>query len=389
MKYDFDKIIDRTSTNSSKWAVKSVFGHEDVLPLWVADMDFPCPEPVVEAIRKRAEHPIYGYTMASSGLFEAVVERMERKYGWRVKPEWIVLTPGVVPALNASVRAFAGPQGKVVIQSPVYPPFHRAASNNECQVLNNRLKLVNGHYQVDFEDLRYRFENEGAKMMILCSPHNPVGRVWTREELVKMGEIVIGSGGVMVSDEIHCEIVYKGHRHVPFASISEEFARHCITCIAPSKTFNIPGLHTSAAIIPDEELRNRFNRARAGIMGSPGLFGLTAMEAAFRYGDEWLEQVLEYLESNVEFTIKYFQEKIPQIKAIRPEGTYLVWLDCRELGMDPQSLSKFFREKAKVGMNDGYTFGPGGEGFMRLNVGCPRSILEEALRRIERAVKGQ
>jgi len=389
MKYDFDKIIDRTSTNSTKWSVESVFGQDDILPMWIADMDFPCPEPVVQAIKKRAEHPIYGYTKAPSELFQAVVERMERKYGWKIEPEWILLTPGVVPALNAAIRAFAGPQGKVVIQSPVYPPFQKAIDNNECQLLNNKLKFANGRYTVDFEDLRHLFEEQGAKMMILCSPHNPVGRVWTREELITMGEIVIGSGGVMVSDEIHGEIVYKGYKHIPFGSISEGFARSSVTCIAPSKTFNIPGLHTSVAIIPDEKLRERFNRARAGIMGSPGLFGLTAMEAAFRYGDEWLEQVLEYLEGNVEFTIKYLKEKIPQIKAIRPEGTYLLWLDCRELGMDPQSLSKFFREEAKVGMNDGYTYGPGGEGFMRLNIACPRSILEEALRRIERAVKAR
>lgn len=241
---------------------------------------------------------------------------------------------------------------------------------------------------MDFDALERAFAESGAKAMILCSPHNPVGRVWTREELVKLGEIALKAGAVVISDEIHCELIYKGFKHVPFASISPEFAANSVTCFSPSKTFNIPGMHCSVAIIPDEELRKRFNEARSGIQGSPDFLAVIAMEAAFRYGDEWLEQVMDYIEGNLEFLLKYMEERIPAIKPIRPEGTYLVWLDCRGLGIDdPKELQRFFSEKAKVGMNAGYTFGPGGEGFMRMNIACARSILEEALKRIEEAVK--
>lgn len=387
MKYDFDKLIDRRNTGSTKWAVKRVFGHDDVLPLWVADMDFEVAEPIVEAIRKRAEHPVFGYTEPGDSLLEAIIDRMERKYAWKIKPEWILFTPGVVAAVNAAVKAFAEPGHYVVIQSPVYPPFWTAVTNNSCIVASNPLKFSGNRYEMDFRDLASQVENKNARLMILCSPHNPVGRVWTKEELETLGEIIIGKGGIVVSDEIHGEIIFKGHKHIPFASISDDFAKRSVVCIAASKTFNIPGLQTSVVIIPDEELRGRFNRARAGIMGSPGIFGFAALEAAFRYGDEWLEQVLDYIEANVDFTLEYLREKIPEIKAVKPEGTYLLWLDCRSLGMDCRGLSEFFRERARVGLNDGYTFGPEGEGFMRLNVGCPRSILEEALRRIERAVK--
>jgi len=389
MKYDFDSVVDRRNTQSSKWAVKDIFGRDDVLPMWVADMDFPVAEPIIEAIRKRAEHPIYGYTEVTQGLLESLAERMERKYRWKVNPEWILITPGVVPALNAAVRAFSLPGESVVIQCPVYPPFSGAVLNNDRVVANNQLKIRDNKYQVDFEDLESQFSSKKARLMILCSPHNPVGRVWTREELLKMGETVLRHRGIMVSDEIHGEIVFKGYRHIPFASLSKEFEQNSVTCVAPSKTFNLPGLHTAMAIIPDAELRKRFNRARAGIMGSPGLFGLAAAEAAFRYGDEWLEQLLDYLEGNVDLTMEYFKDRIPEIKPYRPEGTYLVWLDCRGLGMDHKDLSPFFSEKARVGMVDGYSFGPGGEGYMRLNVGCPRSILEEGLRRIEEAVKSR
>lgn len=387
MKYDFDPVIERKGTGSSKWdSVKTLFGSEDVLPMWVADMDFAAPPSVVEAIRKRALHPVFGYTRVPESLFDAVVDRMQRRFGWRIDPSWILLNPGVVPAVNAGVKAFAGPSGKVVFQSPAYPPFYASVSNNNCEALVSELEWNGSQYEVDFSDLAQKFEEPGDKVFILCNPHNPVGRVWTREELCKMGELALSAGAVVISDEIHCDIVFRGAKHIPFASISPDFANRSITCMAPSKTFNLAGLHTSITIIPNEELRNQWNQARAGIMGSPGLFGIAAMEAAFRDGDEWLDELLAYLEANRDYVMKTFSQRIPAIKPVRSQGTYLVWLDCRGLGLPHEDLVKFFKEEAKVGLNDGRAFGVSGEGFMRLNIGCPRSLLEEGLSRIERAV---
>lgn len=387
MKYSFDEVIERRNTDSSKWDnVTALFGSPDVLPMWVADMDFRVPQPIVDAVKKRAEHPIYGYTKMSASIVASVTDRLYRKYGWKVEPDWVVFTPGVVPAVNAAVRAFAVPGGSVVVQSPAYPPFWSALSNNKCVPATNVLVEGGGRYEIDFDDLERKFRDAGSKAMILCSPHNPVGRVWTREELARMGEIALGAGAVMISDEIHCELALNGHKHVPFATISPEFQKNSITCFAPSKTFNLAGMHCSVAIVPDEGLRKRFNDARAGIMGSPDLFALYALEAAFRYGDEWLEQALAYIEANLEFALRYFKERIPRIRPNKPEGTYLVWLDCRGLGIDSKALRTFFNEKAKVGLNDGAAFGPGGEGFERLNIACARLILEEGLRRIEAAV---
>lgn len=386
MKYNFDEVIERKSTHASKWAaVESLFGSPDVLPLWVADMDFRVAQPIVDAIKKRADHPIYGYTMTANVL-KSVTDRLYRKYGWEVKPEWVMITPGVMPAVNAAVKAFAGPSKTVVVQSPAYPPFWSATSNNHCTPAVNMLCKKGNRYEVDFEGLERKFQESGAKAMILCNPHNPVGRVWTRDELTKMGETVLRHGATMIVDEIHCELMLNGHTHVPFASVSPEFQNASVTCYSPSKTFNIAGTHCSVAIVPNERLREEFNSARAGIMGTPDLFAVYAMEAAFKYGDEWLEQLLEYLEGNLAYLRRTFAERIPRIKPNNPEGTYLVWLDCRDLGMDPKALRSFFNEKAKVGLNDGVTFGPGGEGFARLNIACPRSILEEGLRRIEEAV---
>ena len=386
MKYDFDEVIERRKTDSSKWDnVVNLFGSEDVLPMWVADMDFRIPQPIVDAVVKRAQHPIYGYTL-SAGTLKAVIDRLYRLYGWKVEPEWIIITPGVVPAVNAAVRAYSGDKGSVVVQSPAYPPFWISATNNNCVAVPNPLVLKDGRYEIDFDDLEAKFASSGAKAIILCSPHNPVGRVWSREELTRMGEIALRHGAVVISDEIHCELTLHGNKHVPFATISPEFERNSITCYAPSKTFNIAGMHCSVAIVPDEGIRKRFNDARAGIMGSPDLLAVYAMQAAFTHGDEWLEQALEYIEGNLEYMMKYFAERIPKIRPLRSEGTYLVWLDCRGLGMDPKALRKFFNEKAKVGLNDGPSFGPGGEGFQRMNIACPRAHLEEGLRRIEKAV---
>jgi len=395
MKYDFDRVCDRRNTNCVKWdAVSSVFGRDDVLPMWVADMDFPVAQPIVEALNKRVEHDFYGYTQPGSSVIEAVVDRMQRKFNWKIQPEWVVFTPGVVPALHTAVRAFTHPGDEVILQEPVYYPFFPAVTSSGCQIVNNELKLINGCYEMDYEDLESKFNlrtgmrssPSRVKAIILCNPHNPVGRLWNREELTRMGEIVIRHGAIVISDEIHCEILFKGYEHTPFASISEEFEQNCVVCMAPSKTFNLAGLGASSIIIPNKKLRDDFVNAKAGILPGPNLFGLTALEAAYRLGDEWLEQLLDYLQSNLDYTIEYFERRIPKIKVIRPQGTYLIWLDCRELGMDAMALRSFMREKARVGFDDGFLFGAAGVGFQRMNIACPRAILKEALMRIEATV---
>jgi cystathionine beta-lyase len=397
MKYDFDTVCDRSNTACAKWdAVKTIFGHEDVIPMWVADMDFPTAEPIVEALKRRAGHPFYGYTMPGPSVTEAVVDRLKRRFDWRIEPEWVVFTPGIIPALSIAVRTLTHPGDEVILQEPVYYPFFGVVNGSGCQIAHNPLKLARGRYHMDFADLEAKFQPTGSawnrqnrvRAIILCNPQNPIGRVWSREELTRLGEIVIGHGAIVISDEIHGELLYKGYRHTPFATISGEFARNSIVCMAPSKTFNLPGLEASSVIIPDKKLRDSFNSVRSGMVPGVNIFGLTAMEAAYRYGDEWLEQLLDYLQGNLEFALAYFKDKIPKIKVIKPQGTYLLWLDCRALGLDDKELQKFFREKARVGLDDGFMFGLGGSGFQRMNIACPRSILKEALGRIEGAIKG-
>jgi cystathionine beta-lyase len=393
VKYDFDIICDRRNTNCAKWdAVKAIFGSEDVIPMWVADMDFPAAEPIVTSLKERAAHEFYGYAQPGPGLVEALVDRVRRKFNWKIQPEWVVLTPGVIPALNIAIRALSHPGDEIILQEPVYYPFFPSVRQSGCQVATNQLKLVDGRYEMDFDDLEEKFRpkpgmhesTSRARAIVLCNPHNPIGRVWDRPDLERLGEIVIGHGATVISDEIHCELLYRGVKHTPFGSISEEFARNSIVCMAPSKTFNLPGLAASSIIIPDKKLRDTFNDLRMGIVHGPNLFGLVAMEAAYRYGDEWLEQLLDYLQANLEFTLDYFK-RIPRIRVIRPQGTYLLWLDCRGLDLDDPALRDFMRTQAKVGLDDGFMFGAGGSGFQRMNIACPRGILEEALGRIERA----
>ena len=332
--------------------------------------------------------------MPERNLLEAITDRMQRKFNWTIQPEWIVLTPGVIPALSAAVRAFTHPGDEVILQQPVYYPFFPVVTSSGCQIGNNGLRLIGGRYEMDYEDLESKFRtrmgmhaaHSRAKAIILCNPHNPVGRLWTRQELTRVGEIAIRNGAVVISDEIHCEILYRGYRHTPFAAISEEFAQNCVVCMAPSKTFNLAGLHASSIIIPNKRLRDVFVDQMSAMVPGPNVFGLTAMEAAYRHGDEWLEQFLVYLEGNLEITAQYFARRIPRIKIIKPQGTYLLWLDCRELGMDDAALRSFMREKARIGLDDGFLFGAAGSGFQRMNIACPRAILNEALARMETAV---
>ncbi len=395
MKYDFDQVCDRKKTDCYKWdLVQSIFGSEDVIPMWVADMDFPVARPIVDALKKRAEHPFYGYTHPGPRVVDAVVEHMWRKFKWKIEPEWVVFTPGVVPALHVAIRSLTHPGDEIILQEPVYHPFFPAVTGSGCQIVTNNLKLINGRYEMDYEDLKRKFHPKTGRLraksrikaILFCNPHNPVGRLWKREEIIRMGEIVIGNGGTVISDEIHCEILFNGHKHTPFASISKEFEQNCIICMSPSKTFNLPGLEVSSIIIPNKKLRDEFISIQSGIVPGPNLFGYTALEAAYRWGDEWLEQVLDYLQGNLDFLIEYFEKNIQDINVIQPQGTYLIWLDCRGLSMDKLTLSSFMRDKARVGVEDGFIFGEAGSGFVRMNIACPRSILEDALKRIEAAI---
>ena len=388
VRYDFDVVIDRHNTASEKWdGVEGYFGEKGLLPMWVADMDFRVPEPVTEALRKTVEHGVYGYTMRPDSYFESVIGWMKRRHGWTINEEWICHSPGVVTALSCIVQSFTEPGDKVVIQPPVYPPFSRVVLSNGRRLVHNRLTLEAGRYSMDYDDLRKNLDS-GVKLLILCSPHNPVGRVWTRDELEELGSICLERGVLVVADELHEDIVFGGHAHTPFASISDEFSRNTIVCTGPTKTFNLAGLETSNIIIPNENLRQAFltTMARNNLM-HVNSFGLVATESAYRFGEEWLEQLLEYLRRNLDFLTRYIAENIEGIRVIRPEGTYLVWLDCRELGMDQGELERFCLREAKVALNQGYTFGPGGEGFVRMNIACPRSTLLEGLRRIDQAMK--
>jgi cystathionine beta-lyase len=319
---------------------------------------------------------------------------MQRKFNWTIKPEWIVLTPGVIPALSVAVRSITHPGDEIMLQEPVYFPFFHVVTASGCQMVNNGLKLIDGRYEMDYADLESKFQpkvgmratHSRVKALILCNPQNPVGRLWSRGELSRMGEIVIRHDAIVISDEIHCEILYQGYKHTPFASISEEFAQHSIVCMAPSKTFNLAGLEASSIIIPNRKLRESFLDQMSGMVPGVNLFGLTAMEAAYRHGDEWLGQLLDYLQGNLEMTLDFFASRVPRIKAIKPQGTYLLWLDCRGLGMNNDELRSFMREKARIGFDDGFLFGTAGAGFQRMNIACPRPILREALNRIEAAV---
>lgn len=394
MRYDFDRIIDRRITNCGKHDRNLInFGRDDVLSMWVADMDFPCPEPVVEAIRRRAEHPIYGYSFAPDSLYEAIVERMEKRYGWKIEKEWILFNAGVVNGLYSAIKAFTHPGDEVIVQSPVYYPFYSAIKNNGCQVVHNPLKLENGRYYVDFEQLESLFEvrttfparSPRIKALVLCSPHNPTGRVFTRDELQRLAEICLKHDCLIISDEIHCDLLVKGARHTVTSSLSPEIQQNTITLMSASKTYNIAGLATSFVIIPDQKLRRQYMNLRAG-HNSGNVFGMVATEAAFRYADDYLEQLQDYLHENRRLFTEYIRKHIPRLKVIDGEGTYLVWVDMRDLGMDNLELQEFMRNEARLALDDGYAFGPGGEGFQRFNLACPRSIVEEALHRLEKAV---
>jgi cystathionine beta-lyase len=382
MRYDFDRIIDRRRSDSTKW---HVYG-PDVLPLWTADMDFRVPEPVVAALRERVEHGVFGYCFEPPELREVIVERLARLYGWRIEPESILFQTGVLAGFMHVCRAFAGRDDGVLVQPPVYPPIFDAPKLNGS--IHQEAPLVlrpDGRWEIDFDAFEAA-ATDRTRVFILCNPHNPVGRVFSRDDLERLAAICLRRNILVCSDEIHCDLILEGHRHVPIASLDPEVARHSVTLMAPSKTFNVPGLRCSFAIVPDPALRRR-------LAGDPHFsevnnMGLAAALAAYRDGQEWLDQALAYLRANRDFVAGYVRHEMPQIGMVAPEATYLAWMDCRRTGITGSPL-RFFLDRARVALHDGAWFGTRGEGFVRLNFGCPRSTLVEALDRMKAALRGE
>jgi len=387
MKYNFDKVIERCGTNSYKWDLcEKIFPGKDLLPMWVADMDFAAPPPVIEAVKERAEHNVYGYTVKPDSYFQAVVQWQKNHFAWEIKKDWIVYTPGIVPAVNFAVQAFSQPGDKIIIQPPVYYPFRRAIENNGRHLINNTLQVKNGRYVMDLNHLKNSLDDR-TRMLILCSPHNPVGRVWGPEELQRLARICVRHNIIILSDEIHSDLIFPGHPHTPTATLSQKIADLTVTCTAPSKTFNIAGLGTANTIISNRSLRYRFANAvtNAGI-GMANMFGIAALEAAYSQGEEWLEQLLVYLQNNYTILCDFFKRNLPGVKIYPLEGTYLVWADFCGLGLDDIALKERLQQKGGVWLDDGPMFGPGGKGFQRINIACPRKQLEKGLKRIHSAL---
>ncbi len=387
MHYDFDTIIDRSGTSSSKWDRRTKDVDEPgVLPMWVADMDFASPPPVVEALHKRVAHGIFGYTERTGTYYAALASWMKRRFDWDIRETKIVFTPGVIVALNLIIQAYTQPGDKIIIQQPVYHPFSYAIQNNKRILVNNQLQIQDGRYTMDLDNLKESID-ESTRLLILCSPHNPVGRVWTRDELLQLAEICLENNIIIVSDEIHADLVLDGCIHTPTATLSEDIADITVTCTAPTKTFNIAGLGVANTIISNSSLYDRFH----GIVNNAGLemtnvFAKVATEAAYNHGEDWLTHLLNYLQKNHEFLVSFLRARIPRVAVFPLEGTYLAWLDFRKLGLPDQDLKKFLIHKAKVWLDDGTKFGGGGEGFQRMNIGCPRKLLEEGLERIANAI---
>ena len=389
MQYAFDQVIDRSDNYASKYDERTKkFGTQDVLPLWVADMDFKTAQPIIDALSNRAQQGIFGYTSRPDSYFEAVCDWQLRRNGWKIDRSLVSFSTGVVPALSAIVHQFSNPGDKILIQTPVYPEFEDSIRAWNRELLVSSLVEKGGVYTVDFEEFEQALRQR-PKFFILCSPHNPVGRVWTREELLQMCQLCVKHGVRIVSDEIHSDLLLWGNKHIPTATLSQEIAASTITCISGTKTFNLAGLQASTTVFPnaaDKELFDKFWRNLDILRNN--CFSLVAMEAAFRHGEEWLTQLLTYLEGNIRFIHDTCAQHIPTIKPNIPESTYLIWLDCRSLGMSDAALAEFMVKKAQLGMNSGASFGKGGEGYMRLNAACPRSVLEQAMEQLTAAVNG-
>lgn len=387
MPVDFDTVPNRRGTNCFKYDFAREMGMpEDVLPLWVADMDFPTAPAVLERLHALTEHGIFGYTGVKDAYFSAVHNWYAQRFGWETQRSWLVTTPGVVFAIAIAIRAFTQKGDAILIQQPVYYPFADKVTENDRQLVVNPLILKNGRYEMDFADMERKIADNHVKMLLLCSPHNPVGRVWTKEELLRVGEICQKHGVLVVSDEIHADFTYAGHTHRVFASVKSEFADFTITCTAPSKTFNLAGLQNSNIFIPNRQLRHAYKKELSACgCGGTNCMGMAACQAAYEAGADWLEQLKQYLAGNLAYVRQFLREKLPDIALIEPEGTYLVWLDLRKLGLTEQQRQLIVQD-AKLWLDTGTLFGQDGEGFERINIACPRATIEQAMQRLERAV---
>ncbi|MCP5094805.1 MAG: pyridoxal phosphate-dependent aminotransferase [Chloroflexi bacterium] len=397
MEYDFDKIISRARTDSIKWDYISKEGRlsprqagdnfrakDELLPMWVADMDFPSPQPVLEAMQKRVAHGVFGYTQPSAPYYEAIIGWMHRRKGWLIEKDWILTTPKVMLTIDLLIQTLTDPGDGIIVQTPLFHPIYLGVEFNGRTLLRNRLTYKNGRYSIDFDDLLSKAKDPRTKMLILCSPHNPVGRVWTRAELTSIGEICVQNGVLLIVDEIHSDLLYSWAKFTTFGALGTQFFEHLIVCNGPSKTFNLPGLQISNVIIPDKSLREKLHIALRNLDQLFGVntFGALALQAAYEQGEPWLAQVMAYIEGNYLYLKEHLARTLPKIQIVRPEAMYLIWLDCRNLGMESEALYRLIFEEASVYLENGVKYGPEGEGFLRINIACPRAILEEALARI-------
>ena len=388
MKFNFDKIIDRTNNFSAKWSeMNKNFGTNDLLPMWVADMDFLTAPCVMEALKDRLEQGIFGYTTRPSSYNESIVNWLDNRFSWKINQEWLMFSPAVITSISLLIQNLTQKNDKIMIQEPVYSPFHNIVESNERSlVISPLVKLDDGSYVMDYEDIESKIKD--VKIFILCNPHNPVGRVWTREELTRLGEICLKHNVLVISDEIHSDIILKNHKHTPFASISKEFSENTITCMAPTKTFNLAGLQSSFLVISNPYYYEVMDKAFSILdIKRNNAFSLVATEAAYNYGEDWLYELIKYIEDNVDFAIDYIKNHIPQLKVKKPEGTYLLWVDFSNLNVDKEDLKNALINKGRIALSDGSSFGIGGAGYYRINLACPRSMVLEGLKRIEFAIK--
>ena len=385
MKYDFDKIIYRADTNCVKYDLRQqVFGNPNVLPMWVADMDFETPDFVRKAVIDRAEHPVYGYHFKDDAYFQSIAGWLKRRHQWEVEQEWMSFTPGVVCGFTMAVMAFTQPGDEIIIQPPVYPPFHHAVASHGRKLVYNTLVDGGEGYEINFDQLAE--QTKSAKILILCNPHNPVGRCWTRNELIHLGEICLKNHVLVISDEIHCDLVLPGYHHIPFATLGHQYAMNSITFHAASKTFNLAGLATSTAIIPNENLRKTYIAYVEDMEAHLGnIFGKVSTQAAMTNGDEWLSQLLDYLQSNIDYVSYYLTTNLPKVKFHKPQATYMMWLDFNGYGFSEEELWCKMTQEAQLGFNRGKDFGEAGSGFFRINLACPRATVEEAMKRLKAA----
>ncbi|MED3549505.1 PatB family C-S lyase [Cytobacillus praedii] len=383
--YDFNQKLNREHTSSVKWGLtKQIFGTDDVLPMWVADMDFSPPKEVKDALQGRVDHGIYGYTFSPPSTTEAIQLWLNKRHAWKINHSWVLYSTGVVPSISIAIEAFTAPGDKVMLQSPVYTPFFEMIEKNNRQLVNTPLKLIDNRYEIDFTVFEDHLK-DGVKLFLLCNPHNPSGRVWTKEELTRIGKLCHQYNCLILSDEIHSDLILK-NKHIPIASLDETFKDITVTCIAPSKTFNLAGLQASAVIVPNKELRKAFKdvQERQGFF-SLSAFGIIGTEAAYRSGEQWLEELLAYLRENVHTVKEYIDIHLPGISVMEPEGSYLIWLNCRELHLSDEELKDRLLKRGKLALEPGTKYGPGGEGFVRMNVACPKEVVLEGLERLKKA----